>query len=116
MKHEPAKLRKAILTFREDYRDRYGLANPSTPSGLGQVLGLVSPARAPRRRNAALMRIQIYPCKPIKALSRTAVPLGSSVYTRSPMPYPRICPCSAPGSSHTHAQKQPSISHGRVQA
>lgn len=40
MKHEPARLRKAILAFRENHRDRYGLGNASTPTGLGQMFGL----------------------------------------------------------------------------
>lgn len=36
----PEETQNAVLAFREDFRDRYGLANPSTPSNVGQMLGL----------------------------------------------------------------------------
>ena len=40
MKHEPLNLRKAILAFREDFRDRYDTDHPITTTKVGHLLAL----------------------------------------------------------------------------
>lgn len=65
MKHEPGRLRKAILAFRENHRDRYGLGDASTPTGLGQMFGL-----SEARMQALALLLEAEPAEIISLLDK----------------------------------------------